>query len=168
MKITQVRNATLLIHYAGTRFLIDPMLAKKAAYPGFEGTYNSELRYPLVDLPMPVSEVIAADAVILTHLHADHWDDAAKAQLPKNMPIFVQNDDDARSVREDGFADVRVLNENTEFEGTRLIRTAGQHGSDAMMQSPLGALLGFPALSDVGAVVAAPGAQFGRVIAVRR
>ena len=27
MKITQVRNATLLIHYAGTRFLIDPMLA---------------------------------------------------------------------------------------------------------------------------------------------
>lgn len=26
MQVTQVRNATLLIHYAGTRFLIDPML----------------------------------------------------------------------------------------------------------------------------------------------
>lgn len=35
MKITQVRNATLLIHYAGTRFLIDPMLAPKGSYPGF-------------------------------------------------------------------------------------------------------------------------------------
>ena len=142
VQFQQVRNATIRLQYAGTTFLIDPMLAKKAAYHGFEGTYSSELRYPLVDLPMPVSEVVAADAVILTHLHADHWDDAAKAQLPKNMPIFVQNDDDARSVREDGFADVRVLNEDTEFEGTRLIRTAGQHGSDAMMQSPLGALLG--------------------------
>ena len=33
MKITQVRNATLLIHYAGTRFLIDPMLAPSGSYP---------------------------------------------------------------------------------------------------------------------------------------
>jgi L-ascorbate metabolism protein UlaG (beta-lactamase superfamily) len=29
MKITQIRNATQLITYAGKRFLIDPMLAKK-------------------------------------------------------------------------------------------------------------------------------------------
>jgi L-ascorbate metabolism protein UlaG (beta-lactamase superfamily) len=96
------QNADTRLQYAGTTFLIDPMLAKKAAHTGFEGTYNSALRYPLVDLPMPVSEVVAADAVILTHLHADHWDDAAKAQLPKDMPIFVRNEDDARSVREDG------------------------------------------------------------------
>lgn len=46
MKITQVRNATLLIHYAGTRFLIDPMLAPKGSYPGFEGMANSHLRNP--------------------------------------------------------------------------------------------------------------------------
>lgn len=49
MKITQVRNATLLIHYAGTRFLIDPMLAPKGSYPGFEGMANSHLRNPLVE-----------------------------------------------------------------------------------------------------------------------
>ena len=39
MKITQVRNATLLLDYAGTRFLIDPMLSAKGAFPGFEGRY---------------------------------------------------------------------------------------------------------------------------------
>jgi L-ascorbate metabolism protein UlaG (beta-lactamase superfamily) len=33
MKITQVRNATLLLDYAGTRFLIDPMLSAKGAFP---------------------------------------------------------------------------------------------------------------------------------------
>ena len=48
MKITQVRNATLLIHYAGTRFLIDPMQAPKGSYPGFEGMANGHLRNPLV------------------------------------------------------------------------------------------------------------------------
>lgn len=33
MNITQIRNATQLITYAGKRFLIDPMLAPKGAYP---------------------------------------------------------------------------------------------------------------------------------------
>ncbi len=54
MKITQVRNATLLLDYAGTRFLIDPMLSAKGAFPGFEGTANSQLRNPLVELPLPI------------------------------------------------------------------------------------------------------------------
>nr|VUD33449.1 metallo-beta-lactamase domain protein [Raoultella sp. NCTC 9187] len=33
------------------KFLIDPMLADKAAWPGFAGTARSELRNPLVALP---------------------------------------------------------------------------------------------------------------------
>ncbi|BBR20846.1 hypothetical protein WP3S18E05_23260 [Klebsiella sp. WP3-S18-ESBL-05] len=35
MNITQIRNATQLIHYAGKRFLIDPMLAAKDTIPVF-------------------------------------------------------------------------------------------------------------------------------------
>ncbi len=31
MNITHIRNATQIIHYAGKRFLIDPMLADKGA-----------------------------------------------------------------------------------------------------------------------------------------
>lgn len=38
MNITHIRNATQIIHYAGKRFLIDPMLADKGAWPGFPGT----------------------------------------------------------------------------------------------------------------------------------
>ena len=34
------------------------MLAVKGAYKGFDGTPRSELRNPLVDLPVPVSEVL--------------------------------------------------------------------------------------------------------------
>jgi L-ascorbate metabolism protein UlaG (beta-lactamase superfamily) len=133
VKFQQVRNATIKVEYAGTTFLVDPMLAKKGTYPGFEGTYNSHLRNPLVELPFSVEEVIKSDAVIVTHLHLDHWDDAAKALLPKTMPIFAQNEEDAASIRKDGFSDVRVLTDDTVFNGTRLSRTGGRHGNDRMV-----------------------------------
>jgi len=136
-----IRNATIKLDYAGTTFLIDPMLAEKGRYPGFEGTLNSHLRNPLVDLPMPVADAMKADAVVITHTHLDHWDDVAKQQLPKSIPIFVQNEQDALSVRKDGFSDVRVLGSDTVFNGTRLVRTGGQHGTDAHM-AKLGAALG--------------------------
>lgn len=139
-----VRNATIKLNYAGTTFLVDPMLAAKGAYAGFAGTARSELRYPLVDLPMPVGDALKADAVILTHLHADHWDEAAKALVPRNMPIFTQNEADAVAVRKDGFTNVRVLTEaGSEFNGTRLYKAGGQHGTDEMYAVPqLAAALG--------------------------
>lgn len=143
VKFQQIRNATIKLEYAGTTFLVDPMLAKKDAYPGFAGTYNSHLRYPLVELPMPAAEAMKADAIVVTHTHADHWDEAAKQSLPKSIPIFVQNDADAASIRKEGFTDVRVLGENTTFNGTRLGKTGGQHGTDSMMKvQPLAKLLG--------------------------
>lgn len=36
MKITHIRNATLLVEYEGKTFLIDPMLAEKGTYPPFQ------------------------------------------------------------------------------------------------------------------------------------
>jgi L-ascorbate metabolism protein UlaG (beta-lactamase superfamily) len=131
---TQIRSAAIKLEYAGTTFLVDPMLAPKGAYPGFPGTVNSQLRNPLVDLPMPLSEAVKADAVIVTHVqHYDHWDDEARRSLPRNIPIFAQSEEDAASIRKDGFTDVRVLGTRVEFHGTLLSRTDGQHGSDAMV-----------------------------------
>ena len=74
MHITQIRNATLLVEYAGKTLLIDPLLAERGAYPGFAGTANSHLANPLVDLPVPLATLLAADAVLVTHLHLDHWE----------------------------------------------------------------------------------------------
>lgn len=162
LKFQQVRNATIKLDYAGGTFLIDPMLAAKGAYKGFEGTPRSHLRNPLVDLPMPVSEVLKADAVILTHLHEDHWDQAARNLIPRNMPIFTQDQQDASKVREDGFTDVRVLTEQgTDFNGTRLYRTGGQHGSDLMYSNPgLRELLG----EAMGVVFQRPGFKTAYVV----
>ncbi|MGD9600988.1 MAG: MBL fold metallo-hydrolase [Gammaproteobacteria bacterium] len=135
MRIRQVRNATLLIEYGGRRFLIDPWLADKGTYPGFEGTPNSHLRIPTVDLVVPMAEILDVDAVILTHVHLDHWDDVAARLIPKDIPFFVQHFGDRDQIRAAGFTDVRVLSGNPEFEGVKLIRVPGQHGSDQCVQT---------------------------------
>lgn len=72
MKITQIRNATQIIEYAGKKFLIDPMLSDKGAWPGFEGTARSEIRNPMVELSLDISTLLEVDAIIVTHTHPDH------------------------------------------------------------------------------------------------
>ena len=66
MKLTQVRNATLFIEYAGTTFLIDPMLAEKDAWDGFAGTARSHIRNPMTALPIATESLVNADIVIVT------------------------------------------------------------------------------------------------------
>ncbi|MFC5513887.1 MBL fold metallo-hydrolase [Massilia jejuensis] len=136
------RTVLLLDHsYGGITFLVDPMLAPKERYPGFEGTVNSHLRNPLVGLPLPVEDIISADAVIVTHTHLGHWDEAAREALPKTIPLFAQDEDDAPAIRKDGFTDARVPGEDTGFRGVRLTAVTGQHGSEALMAT-LGSFLG--------------------------
>jgi L-ascorbate metabolism protein UlaG (beta-lactamase superfamily) len=130
MRIKQVRNATLRLDYGGTRFLIDPYLAKKDAYPGFEGTVNSHIRNPRIELKTAMDEILSVDAVIVTHTHPDHWDEAAVSQVPKHLPLFAQHEADAELIRSQGFTDVRILSKNTTFNGVSLVKTPGQHGTD--------------------------------------
>jgi L-ascorbate metabolism protein UlaG (beta-lactamase superfamily) len=144
MQLTQIRNATLLVDYAGKRLLIDPLLAGRGAYPGFAGTANSHLANPLVDLPVPLAALLDVDAVLVTHLHLDHWDETARRTLPRGVPVFAQNGADADAIRADGFTDVRPLaaDGDTPFDdGIRIARTGGQHGSDAVMAA-IGARMG--------------------------
>ncbi|MDR5858735.1 MBL fold metallo-hydrolase [Halomonas eurihalina] len=161
-QLQQIRNATVKISYGDTTFLIDPMLAEQGAYPGFEDTYRSELRNPLVELPMPAEEVIDdADAVIVTHTHLDHWDAAAQELLPKDIPLFAQNVADAELIRSQGFSNVRILDGDAEFGGVQLHKTGGQHGSDAHYAIPELA----QALGDVmGVVFEAPGQKTTYVV----
>ncbi|WP_039055868.1 MBL fold metallo-hydrolase [Enterobacter sp. Bisph1] len=143
MKLTQIRNATLKLEYAGTRFLIDPMLSAKDTWPGFPGTARSHLRNPMVELPVPVEELLDVDVVIVTHTHEDHWDEAAQRLIPKDQVIYTQNDSDATLLRSQGFSAVKVLSDTTMIDGITLVKTDGQHGSDEAYAIPdLAALLG--------------------------
>ena len=129
LSIRQIRNATLVIEYAGKRLLIDPMLSPKGTYPPFPNSLRQDERNPLVELPVPAVELVEGiDAVFLSHLHLDHYDDAAKTLLPKGIKVFVQNEADKARIAEAKFTDVEVLTGSTRFEGITLARTRAQHG----------------------------------------
>lgn len=130
MKLQQIRNATMVVNYGGKKFLIDPMLADKGTLPAFPHPASGDERNnPLVELPVSIDELVKdLDAVFLSHLHYDHYDDAAKKFLPKNIKIYVQDDADKKEVESSGFTNVEVLINGTEIDGIQLFQTQAQHG----------------------------------------
>ena len=104
MKIQQIRNATIIIEYAGKRFLVDPVLGEKGSFAPFPFSHHQELRNPLHDLPMKAEEIVNnIDCVLLTHLHLDHIDNTAYKLLNKKVHIFVQDEQDRNTVKSHGF-----------------------------------------------------------------
>lgn len=136
MQLTQIRNATLKLNYGGVRFLIDPMLSEKDAWPGFPGTARSHLRNPMVALPVSVEELLDVDVIIVTHTHQDHWDEAAQQLIPKDRVIYTQNESDAALLRSQGFTAVSVLADTNVIAGINVVKTDGQHGSDEAYAIP--------------------------------
>lgn len=143
MKISQIRNATIVVEYANKKFLIDPMLAEKGTYPVFPATIRNDLYNPMVSLPTSIDHILdGLDAVIITHLHLDHFDDVAKNVLPKTIKMFVQNEADAKEVKACGFENVEVLELDTVFEGIQLVKTQGEHGRGEELLNLMGEVCG--------------------------
>ncbi|UQZ33444.1 hypothetical protein C2I18_07655 [Paenibacillus sp. PK3_47] len=134
MKVTLIRNATLVVEYAGKKFLVDPFLGDKGAYPPFPNSLRQDQNNPLVSLPVSLENLTDVDAVIVTHLHLDHYDAKAVEVLPKEIPMFVQNEEDADKVRSDGFKNVEILSESSHFDNIQLIKTKGEHGRGEILK----------------------------------
>ena len=136
MKVQQIRNATLLLEFAGKKILVDPMLSDKGALPAFIPAKTwSFKRNPLCELPIPKEQVVKdVDLVFVSHLHADHWDKAAEDTLPKGIKIFVQDKADKLKIEKAGFVNVEILTEHTAFGDIQLSRTKAQHGKGYILR----------------------------------
>jgi L-ascorbate metabolism protein UlaG (beta-lactamase superfamily) len=127
VRITLVRNATLLLEVSGKRILVDPMLDEAGARPPIEGTRNP-VANPTAPLPIPAGEVVRGlDAVLVTHRHRDHLDATAERLLPGDVPVFCQPED-ADALRELGL-EARAVDADVEWEGIRIVRTPARHGT---------------------------------------
>ena len=125
MKIQLLRHATLLLEFGGKTLLVDPMLSEQAAMPPIINSANDR-RNPLTPLTAPANYLEILDAVLLTHTHRDHFDDAAAQLLPKNKPVLCQPADEAK-LKELGFAAVLPIDDALVWGGIQLKRTGGQH-----------------------------------------
>lgn len=144
MKITLIRNATLYLEYGQVTFFIDPFLAEKGTYPPFPHTANQHLNNPIVDLPVNIDldSMLHPDAVLLTHLHVDHFDDAAKQKLAQDQPIYTQSAKDRKEVTEAGFQHVTCIEDEIDIRGVHIQRTGGQHGTGDIAKQ-MGQVSGF-------------------------
>ncbi|CAM2877602.1 MBL fold metallo-hydrolase [Paenibacillus sediminis] len=140
MNIQLVRHATLLISYNGKKIVVDPMLSPQGAMATVAGAANSYPN-PTVNLTIDISELLRADAVLLTHSHRDHFDAVAATLLPKDILFYCQPEDELL-VRSHGFHRVEPVTQSVKFENIQIIRTSGQHGSGELGQK-MGPVSGF-------------------------
>ena len=99
MKITQLRNATVLVEFGANKILVDPMLAPKGALPPLK-LFGERVRNPVVDLPPLSGELLASVThCLITHCqkgHFDHLDRAAKRWLrDRQIPVICTPHDEA-------------------------------------------------------------------------
>ena len=103
--LTFIGTATMLLEFGPFRLLTDPNFLHRGqrAYLGY-GLYSKRRTEPA----MTVGEVPALDAIVLSHMHGDHWDRVAKRGLPRDVPILT-TPKAARALRRQRFTAPRGL-----------------------------------------------------------
>ena len=86
LSLTFVGNATVLLRWGPFTLLTDPnfLHAGERAYLGL-GLTSKRLRHPALD----IADLPPLDAVVLSHLHGDHWDRRARRGLDRAVPIVT-------------------------------------------------------------------------------
>lgn len=97
--VTFVGNATTLISGGGVTLLTDPNFLHRGqhAYLGY-GLVSKRLREPA----LRIDELPPIDAIVLSHMHGDHWDRVAQKGLDHGLPI-VTTVHAAKRLRHRGF-----------------------------------------------------------------
>jgi L-ascorbate metabolism protein UlaG (beta-lactamase superfamily) len=84
--VTFVGNATTLISYGELTVLTDPNFLHRGqrAYLGY-GLVSKRRQAPAVQ----IDQLPPLDAVVLSHIHGDHWDRVAQRGLDRTLPIIT-------------------------------------------------------------------------------
>jgi L-ascorbate metabolism protein UlaG (beta-lactamase superfamily) len=154
MHITQLRNATVIIHLGDRHILVDPMLAPQGALPPLRLLDGKRLRNPTVDLPAQADDALAqVTHCLITHCqkgHFDHLDGFGKQWLRDTQVPVICTPHDATYLRKRGL-NVQGLPEGHDqpkpfFDGQiRTVRcTHGEGAVGRMMEHGVGYFLEMP------------------------
>jgi L-ascorbate metabolism protein UlaG (beta-lactamase superfamily) len=127
--LTFVGNATTVLRLGGFTLLTDPNFVRRGqrVHLGYGLTSKR-----LVDPALTPAQLPPYDALVLSHLHGDHFDRVARRELPRQPPV-VTTDRAAETLRKWGFA-ARGLDHWAVWETARgnerlrITAVPGQHG----------------------------------------
>ncbi|MFI6513157.1 MBL fold metallo-hydrolase [Streptosporangium sp. NPDC050855] len=153
--VSFIGNATTLIRYNGFTILTDPNFLHRGqrAYLGY-GLSTRRLTEPALS----VDRLPPLDAVLLSHMHGDHWDRVARRGLDKGLPV-VTTPHAARKLKRQGFGEAVGLNTWRDHElrgpggSVRITSLPARHGPglmNALMPPVMGSMLEF---ADPGGLV---------------
>lgn len=159
MKITQIRNATIVIEFDHVCLLVDPMLAKAGTLPPLKLFDGQRRRNPIVELPDGTEAILnKVTHCLITHCqkgHFDHLDNAGKRWLRETQIPIICTQHDAPYLRQRNLNvnalelnafELSTTNESRFFNGT--IRTIPcRHGKGAvglMMEHGVGYYIQLP------------------------
>lgn len=133
MKFQHIRHATHHLVYNGKTLLVDPVFSTPGTIPPIPDAPNPSAN-PLTELPVPPETLCQSDMTLVTHLHQDHFDIAAAALLPKNIPLIC-SPDHRPGLQLKGFENVMPISETLAVKGIEITLTGGTHGTGASAQA---------------------------------
>jgi L-ascorbate metabolism protein UlaG (beta-lactamase superfamily) len=86
LSLTFIGNATVLLRLGPFTLLTDPnfLHAGQRAHLGY-GLTSKRLKDPAIE----IADLPPLDAVVLSHLHGDHWDREARRGLDRALPVVT-------------------------------------------------------------------------------
>lgn len=115
--ITWLGHSTVVIEMDGARVATDPVLRRRVAHLTRETA-------------VPVSDLGALDAVLVSHVHWDHLDVPSLVQIGRSVPVIIPLDDGA-VLRRRGFANVLEVHAGDELSvgSLRIDVAPAEHGA---------------------------------------
>lgn len=135
--LTFIGTATTLLRIGSFTLLTDPNFIRRGqrAYLG-RGLWTRRL----IDPAITVESVPPLDAVVLSHLHGDHWDRVARAGLDRRPPLLTTKHA-ARRLKRHGFTThgLATWTDHSLVKGSEVLRVISLPGVHAY--GPLGRVL---------------------------
>ncbi len=143
-------GATLAIRFDGRTYLTDPALGEgeRAFRMGdpnekFDLSKGPNIKYWRRRQDLPEFDIETVDRVVLSHIHEDHFDQQAVAQLPK-ASAMIAPPHDKKMLDGFGFAAVRYMRwgaefvDRTEHGQVRIVALPAEHSKDHHVAELLG------------------------------
>lgn len=146
--LTWIGGPTVLLDLGGLRILTDPMFGEGPAAFVMRGHPSTGAERADVARagPLPPVDVHAIDAIVVSHLHTDHFDDVASERLPKHLPVFAPHPN-VEAIAARGFGDVTGIGWGESHawpdEGVEIVAVPARHSADDAVNADLGVVNGY-------------------------
>lgn len=150
MRLQWIGGPTFLLRVGRFTLLTDPMFGTGPAAFVMNGHPSTgEDNVPIARLTdLPAFDLTGLDMVLVSHLHTDHFDAVAKAQLDKRLPV-VAPEGQAATLRAGGFERaqglewLQSLELVKESESLRVLAVPARHSADDAVNAELGVVNGY-------------------------